>query len=448
MRRYLIVGNGAAGATAAETLRERDPRGEITVVSAEPHPMYSRPGLAYLLSGEIPEQQVLARSPEWYRRLELRVVQGAAARLDPAGRRVHLADGRALAYDRLLIATGARAVDLPYPGAGLDGVVCLDTLDGTRDLLKRLKRARRGIVLGGGITALEMAEGFAHHKVETHYLLRRDVLWASVLNRAESDLLAERMVNRGVRLHFNTEAAEVLGDRRGRVAGIRLKSGQAMACDLVGAGIGVRPQLDWVQGSGIRIDKAILVDDHLAASLPDIFAAGDCAQAWDPWAGQHVLDVLWPTAVAQGRTAARNMAGESAAYLKGTPFNACLLFGLHLTAIGQLGGSREADEPEVVQHISRGTSEVWSLRPRAYDSAWSQDGHNTVRLALSGERLVGAVLIGDQSLADPLRFLIDQRLDLGPLRPVLQRGGPDMARLVQQLHQRMAGRPASSGPRP
>ena len=123
MRRYLILGNGAAGATAAEEIRRADPSGEITLVSPEKHPMYSRPGLAYVLLKEIPPQQALARTLEWYRERELRLVHGEAVSLDRATQQVRLANGAALPYDRLLIATGARAVGLPYPGGDLDVVV-------------------------------------------------------------------------------------------------------------------------------------------------------------------------------------------------------------------------------------------------------------------------------------------------------------------------------------
>ncbi|MEP7358014.1 MAG: FAD-dependent oxidoreductase, partial [Anaerolineales bacterium] len=182
MTRYLVLGNGAAGATAAEEIRRLEAQAEITIVSAEKYPMYSRPGLAYIILGEIPERQIIARSADWYSRLGLRLVHGTAARVEVNTRQVHLADGRALAYDRLLIATGARAVELPYKGAHLAGVVYLDTLDGTKDLLRRARRARRAVVMGGGITALEMAEGFAHQKVETHYFVRKDRLWSTVFN--------------------------------------------------------------------------------------------------------------------------------------------------------------------------------------------------------------------------------------------------------------------------
>jgi NAD(P)H-nitrite reductase large subunit len=317
-------------------------------------------------------------------------------------------------------------------------VVFLDTLDGTRDMLRRVKRARRAVVVGGGITALEMAEGFAHRRLETHYVLRRSVLWASVFNETESRLLEERMRAAGVQIHFNAEAEAILGDRRGKVIGVQLKRGPRLPADLVGAGIGVRPQLDMVRGAAIRIEQGVLVDEQLRASAPDVFAAGDCAQALDRWTGRHTLDALWPTAVTQGRVAGRNLAGGQEVYAKGVPSNACLLFGLHVTAIGQLGGSREADEPEVVQHLSRGSSEIWASGPRAYSSAWSAHGPNTVRLALSDDRLVGALIVGEQSLAEALLLLVENGVNLRPLRPLLDRGGPEMSAALQRLSQELA----------
>lgn len=430
MTRYLILGNGAAGATAAEEIRRRDEAGEITLVNAEKYPMYSRPGLAYVVINEIPDRQVIARPLEWYDQRRLRLVTGTVTKIETASQQVWLATGQHLPYDRLLIATGARAVGLPYPGAHLDGVVFLDTLEGARDMLKRLKRARRAVVIGGGITALEMAEGFAHQKVETHYFVRREVLWSAVFNQAESDLLAARMKDHGVHIHYNTEIAEILGDRRGRIASVRLTTGEVFACDLLGAGIGVKPQLDFVRGTSIKTEKAILVNEYLETSVPGIYAAGDCAQVWDRWTQKHTLDVLWPTAIAAGRIAGRNLAGGREAYVKGTPFNACLLFGLHITAIGQLGGGREEAEPEIFQHLSRGASEIWSMRPHAYASAWAQEGVNTVRLTLSGDQLVGALIIGQQALADPLRDLIEMQADIRPLRPYLQAGGSSMTEMV------------------
>jgi NAD(P)H-nitrite reductase large subunit len=305
-------------------------------------------------------------------------------------------------------------------------------LDGTRDLLRRLPRARRAVVIGGGITALELTEGLAHHGVETHYFIRKGSLWSTVFNAEEAQLLEARMRSRGVHLHYHTEVEAILDDGTGHVGSVRLTGGDVFACDLLGAAIGVRPQLDLVRGTDLRVDRGLLVDEHLRTSVPEVFAAGDCAQIYDRWTGQHMLDVLWPSAVAAGRVAGANMAGANVAYQKGTPFNACLLFGLHITAIGQLGGSREEAGVEVVQHTSRGFSEVWATRPHGYASAWVQDGPNTLRLVLSDDRIVGALIVGEQSLADPLRDLIEWQVDATGLRPHLG-DGVRLAQTVRRL---------------
>ncbi len=440
MTRYLIVGNGAAGVTAAEEIRARDAHGDITILSAEPHPMYSRPGLAYIIINEIPAQQVIARKPEWYAKQKIKLVHAKAAQLDVAAQRVHVEKQPALAYDRLLIATGARAVPLPYPGATLDGIVYLDTLDGTKDLIKKMKRAKRAVVVGGGITALEMTEGFAHNKVETHYLVRRDTLWSTVFNATESKLLDHHMRAHGVHIHYNTEVAEVLGDKKHHVAGVKFTSGETLACEVVGAGIGVKSETDWLKGSALKTERGVLVNEYLETNAPGVYAAGDCAQAWDRWTQKHMLDVLWPTAVAQGRVVGANMTGAREAYTKGTPFNACLLFGMHITAMGQLGGGRD-DDAQIVQHtISRGASELWSTRPHSYSSAWTQTGDNSLRLVLDGDRMAGALVIGEQSLADPLRDLINQQINIAPLRAALTAGGPAMLEQIRTFWQASVAR--------
>ncbi|MFQ5399380.1 MAG: NAD(P)/FAD-dependent oxidoreductase [Anaerolineae bacterium] len=438
--RYLIIGNGAAGTTAAETIRAQDPTGEITVVGTEPYPMYSRPGLAYVLLNEIPKKQVIARQPSWYAEHQINLVFGTAVHLNVRRREIRLEDGRILPYDRLLIATGARATPPPYDGADLQGVVYLDTLDGTVDLLRRAKRARRAVVIGGGITALELTEGLAHHGVETHYFVRRDRLWSKVFNEKEAKLLEDQMREHGVRIHYKTEAVEILGNRRGKVRGVRLKDGSEFKCDLVGVAIGVRSDLSLVQGTGIETDRGILVDEHLQTSVPNVYAAGDCAQVYDRWTQKHMMDVLWPSAVAEGKAAGLNMTQHHTPYLKGSPFNACLLYGLHISTIGQIRPTSSGEEEEgheIVQHLSRGSSEVWFTHPRHYASAWSADGPNTIRLVLDGNRLVGALIIGNQSLTDALRYIIENEIDITDLRPPFRAGGSVMRESLKRFWSRV-----------
>ena len=434
--RYVIIGNGAAGATAAQTIRQNDAAGEIVILTAEPYPMYSRPGLAYVLIKEVPPEQIMARTLDWYEEWGINLVLGEAVRLDVQRQVVWLRDGRSLTYDRLLIATGARATPPPYPGSELDGVVYLDTLDGTKELVQKTRRARRAVVIGGGITALELSEGLTHRGVETHYFLRRDRLWGRVFNDEEAALLEQKMKAHHVHIHYNTEAVEILGNRRGRVRGVRLEDGSEFKCDLVGVAIGVKPLIDVVANSPIATDRAILVDEQMQTSVPNVYAAGDCAQVYDRWTEKHMLDILWPSAVAEGNAAGLNMVGKAYQYQKGSPFNACLLFGLHITTMGQINPRSEADdEPQILQHVSRGSSEVWYTHPRPYRSAWSAEKDNTIRLVLSGDYLVGALVIGEQSLTDSLRYLIEHEVNIADMFEELSAGGPRMRRCLMQFWQ-------------
>ncbi|MCB8981478.1 MAG: NAD(P)/FAD-dependent oxidoreductase [Ardenticatenaceae bacterium] len=443
MMRYVIIGNGAAGATAAQTIRQHDATGEIVVLTAEPYPMYSRPGLAYVLIKEVPPEQIMARTLDWYEEWGINLVLGEAVSLDVEQQMVWLADGRSLPYDRLLIATGARATPPPYAGAELDGVVYLDTLDGTKELVKKTRRARRAVIIGGGITALELTEGLSHRGIDTHYFLRRDRLWGQVFNDEEAALLEKKMKAHHVHIHYNTEAVEILGDRKGRVRGVRLKDGGEFKCDLVGVAIGVKPLIDVVANSPIATDRAILVNERMQTNVPNVYAAGDCAQVYDRWTEKHMLDILWPSAVAEGNAAGLNMVGKPYEYEKGSPFNACLLFGLHITTMGQINPRRDddADEPQILQHVSRGSSEVWYTHPRPYRSAWAAENDNTIRLVLSGDYLVGALVIGEQSLTDSLRYLIEHQVNIGDMFEELSAGGPRMRRCLMQFWQSILPEP-------
>jgi NAD(P)H-nitrite reductase large subunit len=216
------------------------------------------------------------------------------------------------------------------------------------------------------------------------------------------------------------------------VRAVRLKNGKEFKCNLVGVAIGVRPLLDLVQNTPIKIDRAIIVDQTMQSSVRNVYAAGDCAQVYDQWSGQHMLDILWPSAVAEGHAAGLNMVGKQQAYEKGSPFNACLLFGLHITTMGQINPRRgdDDDEPEVLQYLSRGSSEVWYTYPRHYASAWSEDGDNTMRLVMDGDYLVGALVLGDQSATDPLRYIIENRINFREIHPDLSIGGLALKRSV------------------
>jgi NAD(P)H-nitrite reductase large subunit len=410
---YVIVGSGVAGIAAAEALRTRAPGASITVVTEDPDGFYSRPGLAYYLSGTIPEKQLFPRSPADLRALGLSWVQARATQIDVVGHRLVLADGRALAYDKLLIATGARAAAPDFPGGDLDGVFTLDTLGDARRLVRKANRSGHAVVVGGGITALELAEGLHACGVNVHYLLRGSRYWANVLDAEESLLVEQHLRSDGVELHYNARVRQAVG-KKGKLIAVETESGAQIPCQILAVAIGTRPHLDLARAAGIKVDRGILTDTCLRTSAPDIFAAGDVAQVHDERSGRASLDTLWPTARAHGEAAAATMAGELTPYRRVAAMNVTLLAGIPTTLIGSLGSGGDED----LVAIARGDSESW----RAAAPTWvvvERHEVNRVRLMLSERTIIGALIMGDQTLSRPLQRLIAAEADISPIRDAL-----------------------------
>jgi NAD(P)H-nitrite reductase large subunit len=404
---------GAAGVSAAEAVRESDDSADILLLSDDSYGYYSRPGLAYYLTGEVSQSWLFPFDKGDFERLNLRRQTALVKSLRPDSHQVELGTGERLSYDRLLLATGSSAVFPPLPGVDLRGVVKLDDLADARGILSLVRGARAAVVIGGGITALEIVEGLRSRRVKTHYFLRQDRYWGNVLDEMESQIVQHRLTDGGVELHFHTEAAQILG-RRGRVAGVQTKDGRQIDCGLVAIAIGVRPRVDLARTANLEIDRGILVNEHLESSSPDVLAAGDVAQVYDPLSGRSVLDTLWGVAVAQGRAAGRNLAGISTAYRKAIPFNVTRLAGLTTTIIGMVGRGGDSD----LLGIARGDSETWRQLPDAM-IAQRDFEINRLRVLIGGDRLIGAIVMGDQTLSQPLHHLISHQVNIAAIRDEL-----------------------------
>ncbi len=436
MLSYVIIGTGVAGIAAAEAIRSIDSQGDITLVGDEPDGYYSRPGLAYYLTGEIDADQLSPFSAADFQRLGARRLQARAARIQVAEHQVILHGGAQLSYDRLLLTTGAQAMMMKVPGIQAHGVFTLDNLADARRIIQMARRARSAVVVGGGITALEIVEGLIAQRVKTHYLMRGERYWSNVLDETESRLVEDRLKKHGVKIHHHTEITEVLA-RRGLVKGVRTSNGMEISCNLVGIAIGVRPRTELAKNAGLHVDRGVLVDAHMQTSSADIFAAGDIAQVYDPLSGQSVLDSLWDTARQQGRVAGLNMAswdGHKTAYRKTVPFNVTRLADIHTTIIGAVGRGRDSD----LTGIARGDSETWRQAPEV---VIAQEGRelNRVRLMIGARTILGAVLMGDQTLSRPLQDLITHQVDITPLRSDLLQPGAPVKQLITAFWNNWSG---------
>jgi NAD(P)H-nitrite reductase large subunit len=219
-----------------------------------------------------------------------------------------------------------------------------------------------------------------------------------------------RLQEEGVKLHYHAEISEVIG-KNGHVDGVRLADGQMLKCDVVAYAIGIRPRVDLAKQAGLEIDRGILVNEYMQTNDPDVYAAGDVAQVYDPLSAKSILDSLWNPARQQGHAAGLNMAGKQMPYVKSAPFNVTRLAGLTTTIIGRVGGGEDKD----LAGIARGDSETWREWP---DAVIAQSGFdvNHVRVTVGEKTLLGAMVMGDQKLSLALETLISENVDISPIR--------------------------------
>ena len=411
--RYVIVGFGVAGLAAIEAIRSVDTSGEIVWVGDDPYGFYSRPGLAYFLTGELHDQALYPRKSKDFAELQIHYIKSQLTKINRDDKTLEIRGKPLLQYDRLLLAVGARAVPLKVPGSDFEGVVKLDHMGDAKNILKYARRGKTAVVIGGGITALEMVEGFTARGMKVHYLLRGDRYWSNVLDEQESHIVEHRLQEEGVKLHYQSEIAEVTGSHN-KVNGIRLKDGRTLKCDLVAYAIGIKPRIELAQEAGLEVDRGILANEYLRTNDPDIYAAGDVAQVYDPSTGKSIVDSLWMPARQQGHAAGLNMAGQKKTYTKSAPFNVTRLAGLTTTIIGTVGRGRDGD----LIGIARGDSETWRELP---DAMVAQTGFevNRLRLLIGEKTLLGAIVMGDQKLSFPLEKIISENMDITTIREKL-----------------------------
>lgn len=312
--RMVIVGAGHAGGRAAVALRDAGWTGAVTVVGNERHAPYERPPLSKeLLAGSKTADDCALHGRETYVERGIDLVTGVTATdIKRASGELVLSDGRSLCYDKLLLATGAEPRRLDVPGADLDGVLLLRTLDDSRSLADRLTPSARLTIIGGGLIGLEVAASAAKRGCAVTVVEIGDRLLSRVAPEAIAGIIAERHRQEGVSLHLGRSVAAIAGD--GTVEAVHLDDGTEIATDTVMVSIGVAPRVDLAERAGLAVDNGIVTDATLRTDDPHIFAAGDACVFPHPLFGQRIRLESWKNAEDQGPLAARNMLGAGEAY--------------------------------------------------------------------------------------------------------------------------------------
>lgn len=311
---FVIVGANLCGGRAAETLRKEGFQGRLVLVGAEPERPYERPPLSKeFLRGEEEREKIFLQPPDFYREQEIELRLGVRAnRIDVRERAVELDGGERLAFDKLLIATGGRVRRLPVPGANTEGVYYLRTVEESDRIAAELKEGRRAVVIGAGFIGSEVAASARMKGLEVTVLEMTDVPLERVLGAEIGGIFADVHRDQGVDMRLGARVERLEGG--GRVERVVTADGQAIECDFVVVGVGIDPETDLVEGTGIEVENGILVDEHCRTNVEGIFAAGDVANFVSPVLGERIRVEHWDNAQKQGPAAAKNMLGADEPY--------------------------------------------------------------------------------------------------------------------------------------
>jgi NAD(P)H-nitrite reductase large subunit len=335
---YLIIGNSAGGIGAAEAIREVDKKGTLAIVSDEPYPAYSRPLISEYLAQPGPIDKMLYRKADFYEKNNIQTLLGEkVVSVNPAGHTVKLESGQTLAFGKLLLATGGTPIMPDMEGNKLKGVFTFNRLDEAKaidEFLNRYKTRVRAVVIGGGLIGVSVTEALVRRGVEVTIVEMLDRVLNTILDEETSAMEAKTLAESGVRIITGHTAVKMNSRLPGEVSGVTLDDGRVLNSELVIVAIGVRPRLDAISNNGIKINRGILVDRQMATSEPDIYACGDCVEAYDFVHGINRLTPIWPNAYVGGRAAGLNMAGVKEEYPGGTSMNAMKYFNVHIVSAG------------------------------------------------------------------------------------------------------------------
>jgi NADPH-dependent 2,4-dienoyl-CoA reductase/sulfur reductase-like enzyme len=393
--KHVIIGNGPAGVIAAETIRKNAPADEIILIGDESEPCYSRMAIPYLLIGNIQEPGTyLRKERDHFERLRIEQKTGRVWSIDATARTVKLQDGSSIGFDKLLIATGSVPVKPPIPGIDSAGVHACWTLEDARRIMALAQPQARVIQMGAGFIGCIIMEALAARGVELAVIEMGDRMVPRMMGEGAGTMIKQWCEKKGVRVYTSTRVDAIDSDPQaasGAPLQVRLSNGDTLPADLVISATGVKPNIAFLKDSGVLCSQGILVDASMQTNIPGIYAAGDCAEAFDAATGKTVVSAIQPNAADQATCAAMNMAGRQRQQRDVTQINVLDTLGLISTSFGRWDGVPNGQRIELTD----------------------QANFRYLRLEFDGDRLIGSNSIGHSEHVGVLRGLIQQRVKLG-----------------------------------
>jgi len=402
--RYVIVGGGVAGATAAQAIRRLDADGEVHCFAAEAYPYYFRPRLWELIAGKAKEEDVFFRPVEWYARQGIQLhLAHKVTQLWPDLHEFEIEGETRERYDRLLLATGGRPFVPPFSGSDLPRVTTLRTLDDAHNLIEISKKAERFVVIGGGLLGLETAFSLLQRGVQVTVAEVFPRLLPRQLDQPGAQLLQATLEKMGFNFMLGAETQEIT--LSGDILNIQMRDGRILEGEAVLVSAGIRSNVDLARQAGLTVNRGVVVDNHLQTSAKDIYAAGDAAEY------ESTVYGIIPAASEQANAAAANMVNPGSVEYSGTLANTRLkVVGVQLASLGE--AVVEDPQCDILRLINEETGKY-------------------TRLTLRDGRVIGAILLGDTSPFLPIKRLIDRGVDVTKVRGELLKEDFDLKEFSQ-----------------
>ncbi len=396
-KHYVIIGNSYAGVFAIEAIRKQDKDGAITVISKEPYHAYARAAIHEYMDGIIGDRQMYYRDMNFYGHHGVTTMLGrTVTRIEPGKNRVVLDNKQTVGFDRLMISTGGIPITPPIEGSEGPGMFTFTSWDDAKALRGWVQKHKspRAVVIGGGLIGLQCAEGLQHLGVDVTVVELADYILVKALDQLTATRVQRWLSENGLKIVTGT-TVESVRRLKGAITGVRLKNGEKLACNTVVLSIGVRPNTGLTEGSGIKVNRGIMLDNTMQTNIEGIYAAGDVAEAEDFLRKRADVLPIIPVATMQGRIAGTNMAGGDATYPGGLPQNAFQFFGKNTVSIGNV---IYADKLGGFEEIVRDEGDV-------YRKAVLQDG-----------RLVGILSMNQITRIGIYNSIIRARMDVSGIR--------------------------------
>ncbi|MFK7755362.1 MAG: NAD(P)/FAD-dependent oxidoreductase [Flavobacteriales bacterium] len=355
----VIIGNGISGVTCARHIRKRSDK-KITIISGETKHFFSRTAIMYIYMGHMKYEHTKPYEDWFWEKNRIELVQDYVQGIDYASKSLDLASGKSMSYDQLVLAVGSKPNKFGWPGQDLPGVQGLYSYQDLELLEKNThsygtpkekQRVKRAVIVGGGLIGVELAEMLVTRNIAVTFLVRENKFWGNVLPKGEGELVKRHIQEHHIDLQLESELDEIHAGEDGRVAYITTKSGNRIDCELVGLTAGVSPNVDFLKGGDLALQRGITINQYFETNQKDVYAIGDCAQFDEPVAGRRNLEQVWYTGRIMGETLAATLCGERTKYNPGHWFNSAKFFDIEYQTYGWVfANNREGEKSFYWEH--------------------------------------------------------------------------------------------------